>query len=358
MKEQLSEIRKDVFLMDLLNAERMPTPEEWEIVYQCASDNESSNRYQVAEILKIRCNEKDEELLRKLAQDKADDFVRVCALESLQMGREEKTLKCLYERMRIDGQMARGYAVLSFFEVWINRNGYTKDSIRKCWRKMGKLYKKEKDSWVLSSYEQVRYLCGYEDGLEKMKENLREGQGEELRNQHIQSVVIDGFLYLRNIYNESKINQMIKESIEYMQAFPAIQKEIGGHLQEKEIPMVLIIDQENAGLSQILTYLSGEIENEIWIESAGLEPAEMTRAEVADALKASSDTINGFYYPKRIRKIYNYQYLVPLGIRLDPQKYPFHTIIPIFEDVDENILDVGMAEKMLEELRNYINAYG
>lgn len=354
MKEQLSEIRKDVFLMDLLNAERMPNPDEWKIVYQCALDNNSLYRSDAVEILGIRCNEMDEELLRKLSQDKADDLVRVCALQSLQMGREEKTLKCLYERMRTGGWMVRGYAVCAFFDVWVNRNGYTKDSIRKCWRKAEKLYKKEKDPWVLSAYEEVRYLCGYEDGLEKMKKILCEGQG----NEYVQGITFGQFTYLRNIYNESKINQMIKDSIEYMRDFPWRQKEAQDFLEEKEIPMVLIIDQENAGLSQILTYLSGEIENEIWVESAGLKPAEMTKAEVADALKAGSDTINSFYYPKRVRKIYNYHYLVPLGIRLNPQKYPFHTIIPIFEDVDENILDVGMAEKMLEELRNYINAYG
>jgi len=351
MKEQLNKNHRDVFLTEILNAERMPNPDEWEIVYQCTLDNETWIRADAAEVLGIRCNVMDEELLRRMSYDKADEFVRVCALESLQMGREEKTLKCLYERMRTGGKMTRGYAVCAFFDVWVNRNGYTKDSIRRCWKKVEKLYKKEKNPWVLSAYEGVRYHCGYEDGLSGMRKILCEGQGHE----DVQGMTLGQFTYLRNIYNESEINQIIKESKKYMQDFPWLQKKAQEFLEEKEIPMILILDQRNAGLSQVLTYLSGKMENELWVESAGLKPAEMTKTEVSDKLEVSSNIINGYYYPRRVRRIYNYNYIVPLGMQLDPEKYPFHTIIPIFENVNENILDVGLAEKMLEELRKYIN---
>lgn len=353
MNEQLNKNRRDVFLTEILNAERMPNPDEWEIVYQCTSDNEAWIRADAAEVLGIRCNVMDEELLRQMSYDKADEFVRVCALEALQMGREEKTLKCLYERMRTGGKMTRGYAVCAFFDVWVNRYGYTKDSIRRCWKKVEKLYKKEKNPWVLSAYEGVRYHCGYEDGLSGMRKSLCEGQGHE----DVQGMTLGQFTYLRNIYNESEINQIIKESKKYMQDFPWLQKKAQEFLEEKEIPMILILDQKNAGLSQVLTYLSGKMENELWVESAGLKPAGMTKAEVSDKLEVSSNIINGYYYPRRVRRIYNYNYIVPLGMQLDPEKYPFHTIIPIFENVNENILDVGLAEKMLEELRKYINVY-
>lgn len=34
--------------------------------------------------------------------------------------------------------------------------------------------------------------------------------------------------------------------------------------------------------------------------------------------------------------------------------YPFQRIVPLFEDVDENMLDVEQAKRMIEGLWNYI----
>lgn len=351
VEEYLNHSSKDEVLMDLLDAGVMPNPAEWEMIYQCTLDQEVGTRSDAAEILGIRCNEKDEEKLCRMAYDKADELVRVCAVQSLQMGRQEKTLKCLYELMRTGGRMARGYAVRAFYEVWVNRNGYTKESVRKCWRKMAKLYKKEKSPWVLAGYEGARYQCGCERGLLGLKKILCEGRGLE----NVQSVALGQLMYLRNVFNEHEINLIIEETLEYMDVYPWIREKAQKFLEEKEIPMVLVLDKENAGLSQIITYLGREIEEELWVESAGLMPEEITSPEVAKRLGESQDTINRYYYPRPIRRIYNYQYIVPLGIRLKQEKYPLHRIVPIWEDVKENMLDVKQAEKMLCELKDYID---
>lgn len=329
--------------------EGMPTEEEWETVYQCTRDSDSGRRYDAAEVLGIRCNGMDEERLRRLALD-GDELVRVNAVEHLAHGVQEKTLNVLYERMRKGSWMVRGYAVKSFFDVWINRNGYTRTSVRKCWRKMEKLYKKEKQPWVLADYETVRYLCGCEEGLAGLERILREGRGE-FYSQH---AALHQLEYVRNIYNEQKINRMIEEAIPCMDDAYGMKEEMKKIVGEKEIPMVLIIDRKNAGLSQMLTYLSGEIEEEVWIESAGLEPAETTRDEVGEKLGKDNEFIRRHYYPKRVRQIYKYDFIVPLGIKLSPEKFPFQKIVPLFENVDEKILDVEQAGRMLESLREYI----
>ena len=50
----------------------MPDEEEWEIIYQCTADRGSTLRTDAAEILWIRCNEKDEERLRQMTSDKIE----------------------------------------------------------------------------------------------------------------------------------------------------------------------------------------------------------------------------------------------------------------------------------------------
>ena len=41
-------------------------------------------------------------------------------------------------------------------------------------------------------------------------------------------------------------------------------------------------------------------------------------------------------------------------MRLEPEEYPFQIIVPLFENVDENMLDLDKAREMVIELNNYI----
>lgn len=349
-KKQMEENAIDGLLWKCEDTMMMPKEREWEIIYRCMKDSDSSRRNGAAKAFGIRCNEEDEERLRRMSFDK-DELVRINAVENMERGIQEKTLKCLYEWMRKGGWIVRSYAVSSFFSVWVNRNGYTKSSVRKCWRKMEKLYKKEEYPRVLADYEAVKYLCGDEKGLAGLKAILCEGQGQY----YSQHAALNLLQNIRNIYNAEEINRIIEDAIPYMDDAYGLKRDMKDALETRVIPTAFIIDRENAGLSQMLTYLSGEIEEEVWIESAGLFPAEETRAEVGERLGKDEEFIKRYYYPRKVRQIYNYDFIVPLGIKLDPEKYPFHKIVPLFEEVNENMLDVKKAKEMLKELKAYID---
>lgn len=62
------------------------------MVYQCTSDSEAGIRSEAAEVMWIRCNEKDEERLRQMSYDKGE-LVAVCAVESLEGGSQREPEK-------------------------------------------------------------------------------------------------------------------------------------------------------------------------------------------------------------------------------------------------------------------------
>lgn len=343
--------RKTTFLEEFRESRRMPEKEQWEAIYQCTKDSVSDIRCDAAEVLGIRCNEQDEGRLRQMTYDK-DMMVNVTAVEALEEGCQEKTLKRLYELMRTGGRMLRGYAVDSFLCVWINRYGYTKSSVKKCWRKMEKLYKKEEADWVRVFYEKARYLCGNREGLTGIERILSTAQ-ESYHICNHQSMAFSQFKNLRTVFNEQEINHRIEESLVYVKDSWGVKKSMREFIEEKEKPGVLFVDRKNEALSQMLDYLSTEMEDEMWRESAGLYPAEMIRNEVVEKLQ-EEERMKQYYYPKKIRSVWVYDFIVPIGIRLKPEDYPFQRIVPLFEDVDENMLNVEQAKRMLEELRDYI----
>ena len=334
------------FLERILEERGMPSSEQWKMLYQCTMDSDSSVRYDAAEALGIRCNDKDEERLHQMTYDSAG-LVDIEAIESLAMGHQEKNLRRMYELMRLGGRRVRGYAVSTFFNVWINRYGYKKSSAKKCWRKMEKLYKKEKDVWVLNFYEKARYLCGYKKGIAKLRDILHENQG------YAQSMAFSQLKDIRTIFNEKEINGILKTALDYTDNLWGIKKSIDELLETREFPRILLVSKENKGLSQMLEYLSYKMENEIWVRSAGINPAEEIMDEVREKL-GEEEKMKRYYYPKEICSVWIYDFIVPLGIRIKPEDYPFQRLVPLFEDADERMLDVVMAEKMLEELRDYI----
>lgn len=95
------------FLERILEERGMPSSEQWKMLYQCTMDSDSSVRYDAAEALGIRCNDKDEERLHQMTYDSAG-LVDIEAIESLAMGHQEKTLRRMYELMRLGGRRVRG----------------------------------------------------------------------------------------------------------------------------------------------------------------------------------------------------------------------------------------------------------
>jgi len=125
-------------------------------------------------------------------------------------------------------------------------------------------------------------------------------------------------------------------------------------LKKREIPKILILDKENTGLAQILRYLAADMEEDMWVETAGLSPTGVINEEVRMKV-GEGDIFNRYYYPIDLRNVWLYDYIAPLGIKANPEDYPFQRVLSLFEKVDENMLDVEKAKKMLNELKEYID---
>lgn len=133
-----------------------------------------------------------------------------------------------------------------------------------------------------------------------------------------------------------------------------IKKEMDAPRKQKEVPKVLILDRENAGLAQMLRYLGYDMKEKLDIDTQGLCPIEMTKEKVREKLD-EDDSFQRYFYPRNFRMVWQYDYIVPLGIKLDQEKYSFQRIVPLFEEVSEYMLDIEKAKKMLKELKGYID---
>lgn len=344
-----SNIMKDELLERFKDKRTMPNREEWEIIYQCAVDSDEIIRYDAAEVLGIRCNAEDEELLRQMTYDK-DMMVKVSAIEALELGIQKKTLSRLYQLMRRGGQLVRSYAVSTYFEIWLNRNGYTKDSVDGFLEKIEGHYKNEKDLRVRCEYERCRYLSGKKEGIKKLKEIIYEAQNDDASTQGAAFCML---LYVRNVFNEREINHILEESEQYI-IDDCTKKEMDAAQKQKEVPKVLILDRENAGLAQMLRYLGYDMKEKLDIDTQGLCPIEMTKEKVREKLD-EDDSFQSYFYPRNLRMVWQYDYIVPLGIKLNQEKYPFQKVVPLFEEVSEYMLDIEKAKQMLKELEGYID---
>lgn len=342
-------LRKVEYLETIYHSGILPKKKEWDRIERYTKDKKPNVRRMAARILGMYCCTVHERILRDMSYDKKG-CVRVCAAVEMKMGIQEETLDRLMELMRDRKPMIRGNAVKSFFDVWVNRNGYTKSSMEQYRKKVGDVYKAEEDSWVLAFYERNRYLSGDGEALKRLKDFLcREGEFE------IQSIAAELLIEIRKLSNESEVNRILEESERYVPEEWYFKKQMAQARKRREVPKILVVDKDNSGLSQMMEYL-GET-GEWQIESAGITPAAEIKPEtVKTLLREDRNDITLFQYPKGIRNLWKYDYIVPLGIRLHPETYPLHRIVPIWEDVKENMLDVKQAEKMLRELKDYIDS--
>lgn len=345
---QKTDSTEDLF-EKILKTRMMPSDEEWTRIYQCAESDDECERYDAAEALGIRCDAEDEKLLCQMTYDK-NWLVKVSAIEALENGRQKKTLTRLFQLMRRGGTIVRGYSVQAYFEIWINRYGYTKPSVEMFWKKVESRYRREEDLWVRSAYEKCRYISGDEEALLNLKQIILDAQD----NHRTQTAAFHGLTYVCNVFNEKIIKQIVMDVYPYINVTFGLKREMEDFLKRKEVPKILFLDQENAALAQILRYLSADMENDMWVETAGLNPAEKTKEEVRKSV-GESEIFNRYYYPINLRSVWIYDYIVPLGIKINMENYPFQKIVPLFEDVDENMLDVEKAKKMLDDLKLYID---
>lgn len=104
-----------------------------------------------------------------------------------------------------------------------------------------------------------------------------------------------------------------------------------------------------------MEFIGDSLDTDFVFSSAGLEPGKRINENLSQLIKRKTETdITGFQYPKPVMHLYWYDFIVPVGQKLNPEDYPFQTIIPVLEDVDENIWDWDQGERMVKDVCSYI----
>ncbi|MCI5995439.1 MAG: DUF3969 family protein [Blautia sp.] len=344
----LSYKKKLEYLENILDTGILPDRENWGKIYQCAKNSTAHIRMAAAHVLGMYGCARNERYLRHLTYDKKR-MVRICAIRALQQnGRQKESLDRLFTLMSAKSSAIRGYAAGAYFDIWVNRNGYTVPGMEAYRAKVEERYQKEKDPFVRVFYERNRYLSGDKAGLANLQRLVCETQ-----DYCVQETGVKLLLEMRKQSNEKEMNQIFEEAAGYDEESFYFTKQMRAAAKRKEQPAILIIDQDNSGISQLFEYF-GSVGN-LRVDSAGLIPAKKINKKVRDFVQHNENcAIQKFQYPKGIRHLWKYDYVVPIGVKLREDEYPFQRIIRMFENEDESVTDFRKAEEMWKELSEFI----
>lgn len=347
------DVIKSEFLEEIFDTERIPSGEELKKMYHMEKDRDSLVRADLAKALVNKYTPESETMLRRMACDR-DELVRIEALDSLCIGREKASLALLKWKMKkAEERMERGYAASSYFTVWINRYGYHRESMQKYLESVEEIYQQEKDSWVLAHYERNRYKAGEKNALERLTAILME---ESKEDSYVGYAAKSCMGEIMNIFNKNEMKNILKEFLPSIpENFRGLQVDTQKLIEKKIYPQVLLLSRENTGLSLLMEYISYYREEGpdlgIALSSAGLEPGEEICAELVRMVKQKDNfDLCRLQYPKPIMHGWWQDFIVPVGIKVRPEDYPFQKVLTLFENVDENELDYERAEKMVWKL--------
>ncbi len=102
---------------------------EMKFLRKCLKSRKQDVRWTAAEILVGWYTPENERLLYNLTYDKAE-LVCVDATDSLCIGRTRRSLSRLRDLMEDKRTLVRGYAVASFFQVWVNCFSWNERSMK------------------------------------------------------------------------------------------------------------------------------------------------------------------------------------------------------------------------------------
>ena len=209
----------------------------------------------------------NEQLLYNLSFDK-EEMVCVNAVDSLCIGRTRRTLNRLRELMQDKRTLVRGYAVESFFDVWVNCFSWNHRSMKAYLRFVENIEKKEKSKWVKTCYDRNRVLAQDRRRLEHLFYILEHGREV---NHYISSAAVSIIRELRNINNQNYIDGRLEKVVGNFQGY-GLEKDIQKIMEKQEKDRVLLLDDTNSGVTQLLEYVGNE-ETNMEFRSAGLHPA-------------------------------------------------------------------------------------
>lgn len=301
-----------------------------------------------------------------LATFDKDMLVRAEAADSLRIGRQERTLNRLKELSVEPDFFVRTYAVMSYFSVFTELRGYTKDTMREYLQETGEPYRREANEEVQIMYMACRYLAGLEEELNRLLDKLEKNIKDCDRNYWVIVGVLRLIPLLVNTRNEHEIKRALNavypkvaeqfEDKKRGKVAKVLSDRIQGLLRNKNKAYILIVDEKNDGLSQLMEaagYME-EIEDCQFV-SAGLLPADRISARAEKLAKSEYEyDICRYQAPDPILSLYTVDAVVPIGLEDAQERFPLNRIIPIFQDYKEiGEETVEQIEGMLYQIVEY-----
>ena len=305
---------------------------------KCLKSRKQDVRWTAVKILVGWYSIENESLLYRMTYDKAE-LVCVHAVDSLCIGRTRRSLSRLRDLMEDERILVRGYAVLSFFQVWVNCFSWNERSMNAYLRFAETMESEEEKTWVRLFYEENKILARGKKGFEKLFYIL-----EHSSNHYVKASAIQTAKDMRTIFNQEEINAGLEKAIDSLE-YEYQKEDIKKYIQTKEQVKILLLDQENSGVTQLLEYM-GEEETEMYVRSAGLHPSGKIEKWVLDIL-LKEDDITRYQCSSPIEELCKYDYLVPVGIHLDEKAYPFQRIYTGYQDFDKKQISREEAKEMI-----------
>ena len=305
---------------------------------KCLQSRKQDVRWTAVKILVGWYSIENESLLYHMTYDKAE-LVCVHAVDSLCIGRTRRSLSRLRDLMEDERILVRGYAVLSFFDVWVNCFLWNERSMNAYLRFAETMESEEEKTWVRLFYEENKILARGKKGFEKLFYIL-----EHSSNHYVKASAIQTAKDMRTVFNQEEINAGLEKAIDSLE-YEYQKEDIKKYIQTKEPIKILLLDQENSGVPQLLEYM-GEEETEMYVRSAGLHPSGKIEKWVLDIL-LKEDDITRYQCSSPIEELCKYDYLVPVGIHLDEKAYPFQRIYTGYQDFDKKQISREEAKEMI-----------
>ena len=336
--------RKILDKLETLNEEYLIlNEEEMRYVRKGVKSRDWDVRDVVAEILVGWYTPENEQILYNLTFDK-EEMVCVDAVDSLCIGRTRRSLNRLRELMQDKRTLVRGYAVQSFFDVWVNCFSWNHRSMKAYLRFVEEMEKKEKSKWVKTCYDRNRVLAQDRRRLEHLFYILE--HGTEV-NRYVSSCAVGVIGELRNINNQNYIDGRLEKVVGNFQGY-GLEREIQKIMEKQEKARVLLLDNTNSGVTQLLEYVGNE-ETNMEFRSAGLHPAGKIENWVLELLEEAGD-ITRWQYSSPVEQLCWYDYIVPFGITLDAKDYPFQKVYQGYQDNREKRMDLERACSIVKEI--------
>ncbi len=305
---------------------------------KCLQSRKQDVRWTAVKILVGWYSIENESLLYHMTYDKAE-LVCVHAVDSLCIGRTRRSLSRLRDLMEDERILVRGYAVLSFFDVWVNCFSWNERSMNAYLRFAETMESEEEKTWVRLFYEENKILARGKKGFEKLFYIL-----EHSSNHYVKASAIQTAKDMRTVFNQEEINAGLEKAIDSLE-YEYQKEDIKKYIQTKEPIKILLLDQTNSGVTQLLEYM-GEEETEMYVRSAGLHPSGKIEKWVLDIL-LKEDDITRYQCSSPIEELCTYDYLVPVGIHLDEKAYPFQRIYTGYQDFDKKQISREEAKEMI-----------